>query len=337
MPSEQEGLCDKCTIQSAELLSCPDLVEITICPICGARLERGKWKIADSDVEQQASEVVCDSLCIHRDIEDLRVDVKLGNRGSTRYLAKISLSGKFLGEQVEESCKIPVRIKRNCCERCSRIAGKYFEATVQVRGSLSRLLSKKEAEECKSIAISLADSGYKNGDQLSFIQDIEEVKGGIDIILGSTQLGRHIARAITDRFGGRTRESSKLIGKKDGKDLYRTTILVRFPKLNRGDIISFKGSLFEVTGFDGKRTMVTSLENTRRTSLTEEDIDKVKALGNRADAEKAVVVTKDKDVLEFMDPENYKIALAPRPRELDVEPGGEIEVIRTPNGFVVVG
>ena len=337
MPSEQEGLCNKCTIQSAKLLSCPDLVEVTICSVCGSRLVRGKWKITDSDVEQQASEVVCNSLCVHEEIVDPRIDIKLGNRGSSRYLAKITLNGKFLGEQVEESCEIPVRIKRIACERCSRIAGKYFEATVQVRGSSSRPLSKKEAEDCKSLAISLADSGYKKGDQLSFVQDIKEVKGGIDIILGSTQLGRHIAKVITDRFGGRTQESSKLTGKKDGNDIYRTTILVRFPRLKRGDIISFQGNLFEVTGFEGKRTMVASLENIRRSSLTEENIEMADALGNKADAVKAIVVTKDKDVLEIMDPENYKIALAPRPRDLDVEPGGEVEVIRTPNGFVVVG
>ncbi len=337
MPSETEGLCRTCTIQSAKLLSCPDLVEVTICSICGSRLERGKWKITDSDTEQQASEVVCNSLCIHKEIVDPRIDIKLGNRGSTRYLAKVMLNGMFLGEQVEESCEIPVRIKRIACERCSRIAGKYFEATVQVRGTSSRLLSKKEAEECKSIASSLADSGYKNGDQLSFIQDIKEVKGGIDIILGSTQLGRHIARAITDRFGGRIQESCKLTGKKDGNDIYRTTVLVRFPRLKRGDIISFQGTLFEVTGFDGKRTLAKSLENLRRSSLTEENIEGVEALGNKADAIKAVVVTKDKDVLEIMDPENYKIALAPRPRDFDVEPGEEVKVIRTPNGFVVVG
>ncbi|MFB3763985.1 MAG: 60S ribosomal export protein NMD3 [Methanotrichaceae archaeon] len=336
-PSEKEGLCETCTIQSAKLLNCPDMVEVTICSVCGSRLERGKWKITNSDVEQQASEAVCNSLCIHKDLEDPTIDVKLGNRGSTRYLAKVTLKGKLLGEQVEESCEIPVRIKRIACERCSRIAGKYFEATIQVRGSSSRPLSKKEEEECKSIAISLADSAYRNGDQLSFIQDIKEVKGGIDIILGSTGAGRHIGRAITDRFGGRTRESSKLIGKKDGKDIFRTTILVRFPKVKKGDILSFRGNLFEVTGFEGKRTLVASLENLRRTSLTEEDVDDASILGNRADAAKAVVITKDKDVLEIMDPENYKAALAPRPRNFEVEPGEEVLVIRTPNGFVVVG
>lgn len=338
-PSSEEGLCRRCTLQSAKLLSCPDLVEVTVCSICGARLERGKWKIADTegDIEAQASEAVCNSLCIHKDLEDPRIDVKLGNRGSTRYLAKVTLKGSFMGEPIEERCEIPVRIKRMACERCSRIAGKYFEATVQVRGSASRPLMDREMEECRRMALSMADAGYRSGDQLSFVQDIKEVKGGIDIILGSTQLGRHIARAIYERFGGRLQESCKLVGKKDGRDVYRSTILVRFPRLKRGDIVSFQGRLFEVTGFDGKRTQITSLESVRRSSLDENDADGVEILGNKSDAKRAIVVAKDEKVLEIMDPESYKTAFASRPRELKVEPGEEVKVIRTVNGLVVVG
>ncbi len=338
-PSEEEGLCRRCILQSAKLLSCPDLVEVTVCSICGARLERGKWKITDAerDIEKQASEAVCSSVCVHKDLEGPKIDVKLGNRGSTRYLAKVTLRGDFMGETVEERCEIPVRIKRMACERCSRIAGKYFESTVQVRGSVSRPLTDREMEECKRMALSLADAGYRNGDQLSFIQDIKEVQGGMDIILGSTQLGRHISRAIYERFGGKLQESSKLVGKKDGRDVYRSTILIRFPRLKRGDIVSFQGKLFEVSGFDGKRTQITSLENVRRSSLDEDDAAKVKILGNKSDVQRAVVIAKDENVLEIMDPESYKTAFASRPRDFKVEPGEDVKVIRTVNGLVVVG
>ncbi len=338
-PSSEEGLCRRCTLQSAKLLSCPNLVEVTICSVCGARLERGKWKItnAERDIEEQASEAVCNSVCVHEDFKDPKIDVHLSNRGSTRYLARVTLNGNFMGESLVERCEIPVRIKRVACERCSRVAGKYFESTVQVRGSISRPLTDREMEECRRMALSMADAGYRSGDQLSFVQDIKDVKGGIDIILGSTQLGRHIARAIYERFGGKLNESSKLVGKKDGRDVYRSTILVRFPRLKRGDIVSFQGRLFEVTGFDGKRTQITSLENVRRSSLDEDDASKVEILGNKSGALRAVVVAKDEKVLEVMDPESYKTAFASRPRDLQVEPGEEVKVIRTVKGLVVVG
>jgi nonsense-mediated mRNA decay protein 3 len=216
------------------------------------------------------------------------------------------------------------------------MAGKYFQSTVQVRGNSIRSLINHEIEECKKIAQSMADSGYRGGDQLSFIQEMKEVKGGLDIILGSTQLGRRMARAITERFGGKLLETCKLVGKKDSRDVFRSTLLIRFPKLKRGDIVPFRGAIYVVTGFDGKTTQITSLREGRRSSLSEENVENVKVLGNKADALKGMVISKDDDVLEIMDPETYKTVLASRPEGLKVEPGEEVTVVRTVNGFIVL-
>lgn len=331
-----EGLCKNCLINSEKMLSCPDLLEVTICSICGSRQVKGRWQISEKSIEEMAAEAACDSLCIHKDLDHPEVDVDLRKRGATRYLARMGLKGTFRGKDVEEACEIPVRIKLIACDRCSRIAGKYFESTVQIRGGSDRRLTDREIEECKKMAEAMADAGYRGGDQLSFIQEIKDVKGGIDIILGSTQLGRHMARAIYERFGGKLVESSKLVGRKDSRDVYRTTILVRFPRLKRGDIVSFRSTLFEVTGFDGKKTLITALDGGRRSAFGEEDAETIEVLGNRADAKKAIVTAKDEKVLEIMDPDTYRTAFASRPKGLDVDPGEEVIVIRTVKGFVVL-
>jgi nonsense-mediated mRNA decay protein 3 len=332
----KEGLCKSCADKSEKMLSCPDLLEVTICSVCGSRQVKGRWQISDKSVEEMAAEAACDSLCIHKEIDRPEVDVDLRKHGATRYIARMSLKGTFRGMAVEDVCEIPVRIKLVACDRCSRIAGKYFESTVQIRGSSDRKLTEWEIEESRKMAEAMADAGYWGGDQLSFIQDIKDVKGGTDITLGSTPLGRQIARAIHERFGGRLVESSKLVGRKDSRDVYRTTLLVRFPRLKRGDIVSFRSTLFEVTGFDGKKTLITALDGGRRSGLGDEDAEKIDVLGNRADAKRAVVTAKDEKVLEIMDPDTYRAAFASRPKGLDVEPGEEILVVRTVNGFVVL-
>ncbi|MDM7911835.1 MAG: 60S ribosomal export protein NMD3, partial [Methanotrichaceae archaeon] len=291
-PSE-EGLCNSCVIKSEKMLSCPDMVEVTICSICGSRMVKGRWQISEKSIEEMATEAVCSSLCIHKDIESPEIEIDLSKRGATRYLARMGLKGTFRGTAIEEGCEIPVRIKLVACDRCSRIAGKYFESTVQIRASSDRPLTQWELEECKKMAESMAEAGYRGGDQLSFIQEIKDVRGGVDIILGSTQLGRQMARAIYERFGGKLVESSKLVGRKDSRDVYRTTILVRFPRLKRGDIVSFRGTLFEVTGFDGKKTLITALQDDRRSALGEDDAETIEILGNTADAQKAIVTAKD--------------------------------------------
>ncbi len=333
----EEGLCRDCTLESAEILRIPNQVEVTLCSVCGSRQTKGKWQLPDDrSLEDLASQAACDALEVHRDLVGPRIDVTLRKMGATRYLAGIEVEGNFQGLAVRESCEVPVRIRLVACDRCSRMAGKYFQSTVQVRENGSRHLTEAEMEECRKIAISMADMGYRGGDHLSFIQEIKVVKGGLDIVLGSTQLGRHLARAIQERFGGRLLESCKLVGRKDNRDVFRSTLLVRFPRLRAGDIVSFWGSLFEVVGFDGKKTLISSLCEGRRSSLSDENSETVEILGNRADAQEAVVIARDDKVIEIMDPETYRTALAPRPSKIESKPGENVQVVRTANGFIVL-
>jgi nonsense-mediated mRNA decay protein 3 len=287
-------------------------------------------------VEELAHQAAIDALCLHKELAEPQIELDLRKVGATRYLAKINIDGSFRGQSISEQCEIPVRIKLMACDRCSRMAGKYFQSTVQLRGNTVRSMTEREIEECKKTAQDMADSGYHGGDHLSFIQEMKEVKGGLDVILGSTQLGRRMARAFVERFGGKLLETAKLVGKKDSRNVYRSTLLVRFPRLKRGDIVSFRGSLFSVAGFDGKATLISSLREKRRSSMNEEDSETVAILGNITDARAAMVISKDDDVLEIMDPETYRAAFAARPRDLQVEPGEDVKVVRTADGFIVL-
>ena len=332
-----EGLCRQCTLEKTTLVSCPDQVEVVICSVCGARQAKARWQLPDSrSVEELAHQAAIDALCLHKELAEPQIELDLRKVGATRYLAKININGSFRGQSISEQCEIPVRIKLMACDRCSRMAGKYFQSTVQLRGNTVRSMTQREIEEGKKTAQDMADSGYHGGDHLSFIQEMKEVKGGLDIILGSTQLGRRMARAFVERFGGRLLETAKLVGKKDSRNVYRSTLLIRFPRLKRGDIVSFRGSLFSVAGFDGKATLISSLQDGRRSSMNEENSEAVPILGNRADALAATVISKDDDVLEIMDPETYRTAFAARPRDLQVEPGEEVKVVRTADGFIVL-
>jgi nonsense-mediated mRNA decay protein 3 len=332
-----EGLCQQCILEKEKLVSCPNQVEVVICSICGSQQVKNKWQLPDSrSVEELAHQEAVDALWLHNELATPQIELDLKKVGATRYLAKININSSFRSQSISEQCEIPVRIKLVACDRCSRMAGKYFQSTVQLRGSAVRSMTVREIEEAKKTARDMADSGYHGGDQLSFIQEMKEVKGGLDIILGSTQLGRRMARAFVERFGGKLLETAKLVGKKDSRNVYRSTLLVRFPRLKRGDIVSFRGSLFSVAGFDGKATLISSIRERRRSSMNEEDSETVEILGNRADALAAMVISRDDDVLEIMDPETYRAAFAARPRDLQVEPGEEVKVVRTADGFIVL-
>jgi nonsense-mediated mRNA decay protein 3 len=91
-----------------------------------------------------------------------------------------------------------------------------------------------------------------------------------------------------------------------------------------------------VAGFDGKMTMISGFADGRRSSLSEEITETIEVLGNKSDSIKAVVVSLDDNVLEIMDPETYKIILAARPKDFEIKPGAEVNVVRTANGFIVL-
>jgi nonsense-mediated mRNA decay protein 3 len=334
MPSNVD-LCDKCVLETTKFLSCPDKIEVTVCSVCGAKFAKGHWQLNELDMDELILNAVQGSLCIHNDLLDPDIRIQLDKCGATRYTANVITKGRFKGMEAEESCQVYVSIYLKACDRCSRIAGKYFEATIQVRGSLEKP-SDDELEECERIAHSMAEASYRDGEQLSFIQEFKNTKAGIDIIVGSTQLGRQIAKALHERFGGKIQKSSKLVGKKDGRDVFRTTILIRFPRLKKGDIVSWRGDIFEVVGFNGKKTQLISLYDSRRSSVNEDDAEGIEILGNRTNSLKAIVVTADKNVFEIMDPENYRTAFASRPKGLDIKPGEEALVIRIVDGFIVL-
>jgi nonsense-mediated mRNA decay protein 3 len=336
-PSEG-GLCPDCELQSFRFLSCPEALDITICSVCGSQLRKKKWQAADRSLEESIWQEIRDAVSWREDLGDACLEIKVIPRGATRFLAMVRLSGAFRDRSICERGEIPVKVNLVACETCSRKAGKYFEATVQVRGSNSRTMTADEMERCQALAESMAEAGLEGGERLSFIQEMKETKGGLDIVLGSAQLGRQLAKAIFQCLGGKQEETSKLVGRRDGRDIYRITLLVRLPRLTKGDIVLLRGNLFCVEGFSGRRTLVDPLTGVgRRRSWSEKEAEEAEVLGNRSEAQKAVVVAVDSNVLEIIDPESYKTAFASRPAGIDAQPGEEVEVIKTARGFIVLG
>ncbi|HPJ30891.1 MAG TPA: 60S ribosomal export protein NMD3 [Methanothrix sp.] len=321
------GLCDRCRLAMATLLECPDSVEVTVCPLCGSQLIRGRWQDEKAPIEELISDAVADKIGIHRDLSDPEVEIKVSQLNATQYLVEVQLSGTFGELAASDECMIRAKARRATCERCSRMAGNYYQATVQVRGSAGAP-GGEELAESKRIAEEVTASSFERGDRLSFIQEIKKVKGGMDLVVGSTQQGRSIARAIHERFGGSTQESYQLAGTKDGKSVYRTSILVRLPRLKAGDLIRAKGAFLEVRGFEGKRTVSRSLRDGATVYLSSEEAEDALLVGNRSSAERGMVVAADRKVLEILDPQSYRTVSASRPGTLDAGAGDEVEFLR---------
>jgi nonsense-mediated mRNA decay protein 3 len=149
------------------------------------------------------------------------------------------------------------------------------------------------------------------------------------------KLGKQICRAIIDVYGGKFLESPKLVGQKNGVDLYRITFALRLPEFVKGDIISVGDKFIEVQNC-GKHVSGIDLETGKRFMENFNDLIDVKKLSRKQDAVPAVLVADEERTIQVLDPDTYETITIKRPEFLSAEPGNEVKIVKTTRGIFVV-
>jgi len=262
------------------------------------------------------------------------LDFTLKQLDYSRYRVNIKGNGKIKGAPIEIVFDTEVRISWETCDTCSRISGGYFEGIVQIRAD-KRIPTSEELGNCTRIAEDVASRSRMKGDRLSFIANTLELDEGVDYYVGSMKLGKQICRAIIDVYGGKFSESPKLVGQKNGVDLYRITFALRLPEFVRGDIIGVGDKVIEVQNC-GKHVSGIDLETGKRFMENFNDLMDVKKLSRKQDAVPAVLVADEKKTIQVLDPETYETITIKRPEFLSAEAGNEVKIVKTTKGIFVV-
>lgn len=328
-----DNVCRQCFIGDKKLLECPAVVYSRICPTCGSVFKKGRWQRRDEEKEL-VLECVKDNLSLSKYAENIELELSPEQLDYSRYNVHVEAKGEIKGVLIKASQDVELRINWQTCDTCSRISGGYFEGIVQIRAD-RRTPAKEELERCRGIASGVAAKAQEKGDRLAFIAKTEELDEGADLYVGSIKLGKQICRAITDVFGGKFSESPKLVGQKNGEDLYRITFALRLPEFVRGDIISMDGKVIEVQSC-GKHVSGTDLETGRRFIENYDDLMDVKKLGSRQDAVSSVLVADEKKTIQVLDPETYETVTIKRPEFLSAKSGDEIKIVKTSKGIYVL-
>ncbi len=323
------NLCRECYIESKTLIECPMVVYSRICPVCGSFFRKGKWAVEKDEIEG-ILRCIKDELVVDTQYLDLKLIPR--KLDYSRY--GVHMEGKAGSEGVHAAKDTEVRINWETCQTCSRISGGYFEGIVQIRAD-KRIPTQEELKKCRGMAQEMAASSQAKGDRLAFIAKIQELPEGIDLYVGSAKLGKQICRMLADAFGGGFKESPKLVGQKNGIDLYRITYALRLPEFVRGDIISVGDRVIEVKSC-GKQVSGIDLETGRRFIENFNGLMQVKKLGRSTDTVPAVLVADEGTTIQVMDPDTYESVTIRRPEFLKTEPGNEVKIIKTGKGIYVV-
>lgn len=210
--SEVGVFCSECYLKKNLKLELPGVVELQHCPRCGAYLLKGRW-VRELDDETAVKNAVENE--IKTNIKGLKragvigVEIEKAGKG---YEATVTAA--VGGAEMRRQTK--VRMKNVACPECSRIAGGYFEAVLQLRGGVGKKTVDRIVREIE---------GHK--DKYAFVSEVRKVRGGYDVYLGSKKSAEKIVRGF--RGEAEIKKSFKQAGmdKQTGKTRSRFYYLIR--------------------------------------------------------------------------------------------------------------
>ncbi len=333
-------LCDACYFEEFDLVDAPETIEVRVCSQCGAVHKGNRWvDVGADDYTDIAVEQVSEALGVHVDAEavDWQVAPEQLDRNNIRMHTEFS--GVVRGTPVHEQVTVPVRISRQTCKRCGKIAGGSFASVVQVRAD-GRDPTDEEVERAKTIAQEYIAEREATGDRNAFITETNEVDDGLNMKISTNQMGHGIAKRITAQLGGGYSDSKRLITEdEDGQKLYRMTYAVRLPRYRQGEIIDPEDG-------DGPvlvRSVQGNLKGVRlatgeayEAQFEEGEAPDARRLGFREDGEPTTLVAvEDDNAVQVLDPETFESKTIPRPSYLDTD-ADEVPVMKSHAGLHVL-
>jgi len=290
---------------------------------CG--LPGNRWvDVGADDYTDIAIEEVSEALGVHVDVEDVawQIDPEQVDQNTIRM--HCYFTGVVRGTPVDEQVTVPVKIARQTCTRCGRIAGDYYASIVQIRAE-DRTPTTEEIERAKAIANEIVADMEATGDRNAFVTETSETDDGLNIRVSTNKIGKKISNKMIEEFGGTVNDAETLVTEdEDGNEVYRVTFAVRLPPYTPGDVI-------DLAEDDGGPVLVRSargnLKGVRVTtgeryeaSYEEGNSPDARRLGSLEDADEATVVTvEDDNAVQVLDPETFQATTVARPDYFDAE------------------
>ena len=332
-PSETDGLCNQCKIGITPWFTCDNRVQSTNCPSCGAIKVVNTWTDSEAERAELGPEVAKSAVHFHNDVKKPSIEISIRDLTLNRSRATLILRGILYNKSVEGTCTVEILWHKEQCDRCNRISGSYYEGIVQVRAE-GRIPSTFEIQTAASIAQQIEDNLQSGGERLSFISDMTPIHDGIDITIGSQHIGLLISQGIVAQLGGRYTTHPKLVGEKNGRQLFRVTYSVRLPRFQKNDVIRIRNRYYEVLRVESHHLQTIDLRDGTTKSIREDDVEKI--ISNSRNAEPALVVFADGKHMGVMDPVSNHTREYPQLKWLEVQTGDHVRLLRDGDQLVFV-
>ncbi|MDP3698404.1 MAG: NMD3-related protein [Nanoarchaeota archaeon] len=136
----------------------------------------------------------------------------------------------------------------------------YYEAILQLRNVTDEIIVFVDKE-----------IGKKN----IFVAKVKPVTNGHDYYLGNANLTKNLGKTLQEKYGGEFVVTATLFTRKEGKPVYRLTVLFRAVPFKKGDQVEYHDETYNVI-MSGKKVMLQHAKTGKKVQVWHKDMGKVK-------------------------------------------------------------
>ncbi len=306
----RDGSCLECYLKGHQFTKGPAFIDISICAHCGSFKYKSLW--SHDKFEEVVIRHVKQMFSIGNELKGVRIDVTC-TKEQERFSCNVTIVGSVDEVPISESHHLYVRLKQQSCDVCSKQFGGYHEAILQIR-PFKRKISAEELMKIRQYVETTIASMQEQGHRNLFIADVSEEHGGIDFYLSDKQVGATIIKKVQEKYGGVITTSSKNIGMKDSKQLYRVTFLIRLPPYQKGEFVEFNGEYFYIFLISQSSVHLINLATWEKRSVNPKDFENVKVLGGKQIVQDMLFISQNDSEVQVMEPKNYKVMILKKPQ-----------------------
>ncbi len=311
----KNGVCLSCYIKSHSFSKGPETIDIPVCTNCDSYKYKNTWH--SGIFTEFLRKVIKNNFKINRELEKVDINIKC-EESKQDMRCKVYISGFIDDTEITEEHDVLVRLKKTVCDVCSKKFGGYHEAIIQIRAD-ERKLSKDELKNLRLVVENIVENLQAKGNRTIFIADIGEEPGGINFYISDKGAGVVIAKKIQEQHGGKLKQSSKNIGMKDGRQMYRMTYLLRLPSYKKDEFIELDHEYYYIESTYANKIKLINLSNWEETIVELNKIKRAHFLGGKGLIKEMILVSQTEEEIQIMNQKNYEIKTIKKPKPVSID------------------
>ena len=314
-PIFRDGVCLSCYLKTHSFTSGPAEIDLPVCSHCSSYKYKSNWT---SDLFGDViKRVIKNKFQINKEIRKVDINTEC-QEARDGMQCKVYITGILDNVEINEEYNLFVHFKKTVCDVCSKKFGGYHEAIIQIRAD-KRDISKKEQENIQKDVENFVEHLRSKGNRGLFITDIGVDHGRLDFYISDKGAGLIIAKKIQERYGGKIKQSSKNIGMKDSRQIYRMTYLIRLPFYKKDEFIELDNEYYYIESTHANKIKLINLSNWEEKTVESNKIKKERFLGGKELIKEMILVSQTEEEIQIMDQKNYETKIIKKPKTVSID------------------